>query len=146
VDYSARTVITSDPNIGIDELGVPIRIAMNLTIPETVTKYNIERLTKLVQNGSDVYPGANFVYVVPSVSTMSKPYTIDLRYGKKTIKLRYGYVVERHIVDGDIVLFNRQPSLHKLSMMAHRIKVINDNNLYTFRLNVNVTEPYNADL
>jgi DNA-directed RNA polymerase beta' subunit len=61
VDYSARSVITTDPNLNIDELGVPIKIAMNLTIPEIVREDNIDRLRKLISNGRNIYPGANFV-------------------------------------------------------------------------------------
>jgi DNA-directed RNA polymerase beta' subunit len=142
-DFSARTVITSDPNLSLDELGVPIKIAMNITFPEVVTPYNIEEMTKLVKNARYVYPGANFV--IPENSIDGKKYTIDLRYRKKGIKLRPGDIVERHIKDGDPVLFNRQPSLHKLSMMCHKVKVINDDKLQTFRINVSVTTPYNAD-
>ena len=144
VDFSARTVITSDPNIGLDELGVPIKIAMNLTFPEVVTPYNIDKLTKLVRNGRDVYPGAN--YVIPhSNEERGLDTKIDVRYRKRAIKLHYGDIVERHLVDGDPVLFNRQPTLHKMSMMCHRVKVIKDESLCTFRINVNVTTPYNAD-
>lgn len=144
VNYSARTVITSDPNLGLDELGVPIKIAMNVTFPEVVTPFNNDRLSKLVRNGRDIYPGANFV--IPYYSMDSGRQTkIDLRYRKKSVKLHNGDIVERHIIDGDPVLFNRQPSLHKMSMMCHRIRVIKDETLNTFRLNVTVTTPYNAD-
>ena len=138
-DFSARTVITSDPNLSLDELGVPIKIAMNITFPEVVTPYNIEQLTKLVSNGKYIYPGANYVILGNDKSI------IDLRYRKKGVKLRPGDTVERHIHDGDPVLFNRQPSLHKLSMMCHKVKVINSDKLSTFRINVSVTAPYNAD-
>jgi len=144
VNFSARTVITSDPNLGLDELGVPIKIAMNITFPEVVTPFNIDRLNKLVRNGRDVYPGANFVIPLHSIESGKQTKT-DLRYRKKSVKLHNGDIVERHIIDGDPVLFNRQPSLHKMSMMCHRIKVIKDESLNTFRLNVTVTTPYNAD-
>jgi DNA-directed RNA polymerase II subunit RPB1 len=144
VNFSARTVITSDPNLGLDELGVPIKIAMNVTFPEVVTPFNIDKLTKLVRNGRDVYPGANFVIPLYSIESGKQTKT-DLRYRKKSVKLHNGDIVERHIVDGDPVLFNRQPSLHKMSMMCHRIRVIKDESLNTFRLNVTVTTPYNAD-
>ncbi len=144
VDFSARTVITSDPNLSLDELGVPIKIAMNITFPEVVTPFNIDRLSKLVRNGRDIYPGANFVLPAQSLE-LGKKSKIDLRYRKKSVKLHNGDIVERHIVDGDPVLFNRQPSLHKMSMMCHRIRVIKDEMLSTFRINVNVTAPYNAD-
>ena len=144
VDFSARTVITSDPNIGLDELGVPVKIAMNVTFPEIVTPFNIDKLTKLVRNGRDIYPGANFL--IPfSNNERGLTSRVDVRYRKNTLRLHYGDIVERHLMDGDPVLFNRQPTLHKMSMMCHRVKVIKDESLCTFRINVNVTTPYNAD-
>lgn len=143
-DYSARTVITPDPTLSINELGVPIDIAMNITFPEIVTPYNIEYLSRLVRNGRDNYPGANFVIPVSSNDTQTR-LPIDLRFRKEKIELRYGDIVERHMRDGDIVLLNRQPTLHKQSMMGHRAKIVSDKNYCTFRLNPNVTTPYNAD-
>jgi len=140
-DYSARTVITSDPTISINQLGVPIKIAMNLTFPEIVTIENIENLTKLVRNGRDQYPGANFVFPASSLVPGQRILPIDLRYRKEKVELRYGDIVERHLVGGDIVLLNRQPTLHKQSMMGHRIKVIDDPMLNTFRLSLAVTKP-----
>jgi DNA-directed RNA polymerase II subunit RPB1 len=137
VDYSARTVITPDPNIKIDQLGVPIKIATNLTFPEIVNKYNIVRLTKMVRNGPDVYPGAKSIKKANDGSSKSLLY-VD----RESIELDMGDIVHRHLMDDDNVLFNRQPSLHKMSMMAHRVKVMKHN---TFRLNVSVTKPYNAD-
>jgi len=137
VDYSARTVITPDPNIKIDQLGVPIKIATNLTFPEIVNKYNIVRLTKMVRNGPDVYPGAKSIKKANDGSSKSLLY-VD----RESIELDMGDIVHRHLMDDDNVLFNRQPSLHKMSMMSHRVKVLKHN---TFRLNVSVTKPYNAD-
>jgi DNA-directed RNA polymerase II subunit RPB1 len=145
VDYSARTVITPDPTIDINQLGIPKRIAIILTFPEVVTPHNIDRLQALVKNGRSIYPGANFVFPVSSFQSGRRVLPIDLRYRKEKIDLRYGDIVERHIVDDDYVLLNRQPSLHKLSMMGHRIKVIDDDDLSTFRLCPNITTPYNAD-
>jgi DNA-directed RNA polymerase II subunit RPB1 len=145
VDFSARTVITPDPTIDINEMGVPKKVAMNLTFPEVVTQQNIDRLQQLVKNGRYKYPGANFVFPASSMEKGRKLHQIDLRYRKDKVDLRYGDVVERHIVTGDIVLLNRQPTLHKLSMMGHRIKVLENDDLSTFRLNVAVTTPYNAD-
>ncbi|KAI1827476.1 DNA-directed RNA polymerase II subunit RPB1 [Xylaria intraflava] len=137
VDFSARTVITGDANISLDEVGVPRSIAKILTYPETVTPYNISRLHKLVQNGPNEHPGAK--YVIRSDGTR-----IDLRHHKRAgqISLEYGWKVERHLQDGDYIIFNRQPSLHKESMMGHRVKVMPYS---TFRLNLSVTSPYNAD-
>ena len=125
-DHSGRTVITSDPTIGNHQLGVPVKIATNLTFPEVVTPWNIERLNKLVRNGRDQYPGANFVFPISKITPGKRLLPIDLRYKKEGTELHYGDVVERHLVDGDIVLLNRQPTLHKQSMMGHRIKVIDD--------------------
>ena len=137
VDYSARTVITPDPNIKIDQLGVPFKIAMNLTFPEIVNKYNIAKLTKMVRNGPDVYPGAKTIKKAGDGSSKSLMY-LD----RESVVLEMGDIVHRHLCDDDNVLFNRQPSLHKMSMMSHRVKVMKHN---TFRLNVSVTKPYNAD-
>ena len=145
VDFSARTVITSDPYIDIDQVGVPKKIAMELTIPEEVTPHNIKYLNNLVKNGRNIYPGANFILRIIYNDTKIDIQKIDLKYRKKAIKLNYGDIVERHCIDNDYVLFNRQPTLHKPSMMGHKIQVINNNNLNTFRMNVSVCKPYNAD-
>jgi len=144
VNFSARSVITGDPNLRLDELGVPVKVAMELTFPETVTPENIDRLTKLVRNGRYVYPGANYVIQYNDVM-LGRKREFDLRYRKKTVKLRYGDIVERHLINGDPVLFNRQPSLHKLSMMSHKCNIIDDDRYSTFRLNVASCSPYNAD-
>ena len=136
VDYSARSVITPDPNIALDELGVPIKIALNLTYPEKVNPFNREKLIELVNNGSDKWPGAKSV-----IKTNGNKIAINSN-NKVDIELEYGDIVNRHLNDGDYVLFNRQPSLHKMSMMGHRVRVLPGN---TFRLNVSVTPPYNAD-
>ena len=136
VEFSARSVITPDPNISIAELGVPTRIAMNLTVPERVTDYNRDKLYKLVQNGTTTYPGAKTL--VRKDGRM-----ISLAHvNTKEIVLYNGDLVNRHLMDGDMVLFNRQPTLHRMSMMGHRVRVLPFN---TFRLNVSVTSPYNAD-
>jgi DNA-directed RNA polymerase II subunit RPB1 len=145
VDYSSRTVITPDASIEVNQLGVPKKVAMNLTFPEVVTPNNIDRLQQLVKNGRNIYPGANFVFPVSRFEADRRLQQIDLRYRKEKVELRYGDIVERHIVDDDYVLLNRQPTLHKLSMMGHRIKVIDNDDLSTFRLNPYVTTPYNAD-
>jgi len=137
VDFSARTVITGDPNLSLDEVGVPRSIARTLTYPETVTPYNIQKLHQLVKNGPNEHPGAKYVI-------RDSGERIDLRHHKRAgeISLQYGWKVERHIVDGDFIIFNRQPSLHKESMMGHRVRVMPYS---TFRLNLSVTSPYNAD-
>ena len=136
VEFSARSVITPDPNLSIAEIGVPLKIAMNLTVPEKVTPYNREQMYKLIQNGADKHPGAKTI--VRSDGRM-----ISLKHvNTREIVLKLGDLVNRHLDDGDIILFNRQPTLHRMSMMGHRVKVLPYN---TFRLNVSVTAPYNAD-
>ena len=139
VDFSARTVISPDPNIGINEVGVPQEMAMVLTVPVRVTPWNIEEMRKYVLNGPYRWPGANYI-IRPDGKR------IDLRFIKdlKAIaaSLAPGFVVERHLIDGDIVLFNRQPSLHRMSIMAHKVRVLPGR---TFRLNLLVCPPYNAD-
>lgn len=138
VDFSGRTVISPDPNLRVDQVGVPQHVARVLTYPERVTKFNIELLRKMVRNGTEKYPGANHI----EYQDGSKKF---LKYGdrKKIAKeLSYGTIVERHLIDGDIVLFNRQPSLHRISIMAHRVKISPHR---TFRFNECVCAPYNAD-
>tara|TARA_B100000700_G_scaffold308706_1_gene386761 strand:+ start:1687 stop:6048 length:4362 start_codon:yes stop_codon:yes gene_type:complete len=137
VNYSARSVITPDSNISIDELGVPIKIAKNLTYPDIVTKYNIEFLYKCIRNGPEKHPGAKSIKSKTDGKTR-RIHNLD----RNKIILEHGDIVNRHLMDGDIVLFNRQPSLHKMSMMAHRVKVMKGN---TFRLNLAACKPYNAD-
>jgi DNA-directed RNA polymerase II subunit RPB1 len=137
VDFSARSVITPDANIALDELGVPEEIAMNITRPEIVTSYNRDRLMSYVRNGPFKHPGAK------SVDLKQENKSISLRYvNPDTIALKEGDVVHRHIIDGDSVLFNRQPSLHKGSLECHRAVVLPYS---TFRLNLSATKNYNAD-
>lgn len=113
VDFSGRTVISPDPNLRIDEVAVPERVAKILTFPERVTAHNIEGLRQAVRNGTDVHPGANYV-----ARGEVKKY---LKFGNRNAiadNLAIGDVVERHVIDGDIVLFNRQPSLHKVRLLS----------------------------
>ncbi|XP_029177785.1 DNA-directed RNA polymerase II subunit RPB1 [Nylanderia fulva] len=137
VDFSARTVITPDPNLRIDQVGVPRSIAQNLTFPEIVTPFNIDKMQVLVRRGNSQYPGAKYI-------VRDNGERIDLRFHPKSsdLHLQCGYRVERHIRDGDLVIFNRQPTLHKMSMMGHRVKVLPWS---TFRMNLSCTSPYNAD-
>ncbi|TRM83954.1 DNA-directed RNA polymerase subunit A', partial [Sulfolobus sp. F3] len=139
VDFSSRTVISPDPNISIDEVGVPELVARTLTVPERVTPWNIEKLRQIIINGPDKWPGANYV-IRPDGRRIDLRYVKDRKELSSTISV--GYIVERHLIDGDVVLFNRQPSLHRISMMAHRVKVLKG---LTFRLNLLVCPPYNAD-
>jgi len=136
-DFTARTVITGDPNLGIDQVGVPRSIAKNLTFPERVTKFNIEILRAAVCNGADNYPGAKKIH-----TNDGRTISLLTRQDSNDLHIEIGYIVERHIKDGDYVLFNRQPSLHKMSIMSHKVKVMP---FSSFRLNLSCTTPYNAD-
>uniref|UniRef100_A0A6C0LGE1 DNA-directed RNA polymerase n=1 Tax=viral metagenome TaxID=1070528 RepID=A0A6C0LGE1_9ZZZZ len=137
VDYSARSVITPDPNLSIRELGVPMKIAMNLTSPIRVNSRNVSFLTTLVQNGPGVYPGAKILVRKGGENIYLE--NVD----RESIKLEEGDYVHRHMMDGDPVLFNRQPTLHRMSMMCHVAKIMPRGD--TFRMNVGDTKPYNAD-
>ncbi len=138
VNYAARTVISPDTKIRLNEVGVPKIIATELTIPERVTEFNIERLKKFVQRGPTEYPGANYIIrpdgIKKKITNETKEQLLE--------ELQPGYSVERHIMDGDIAVFNRQPSLHRMSIMCHKIKVLPGR---SFRLNPIVCAPYNAD-
>jgi len=128
VDFSARSVITADPNISIKELGIPMKIAKNITKPVTVNKLNKLFLMKLVQNGPEIYPGAKML-------EKKNGEVITLRYvDKKSLVLEEGDIVHRHMMDGDAVLFNRQPTLHRMSMMCHIARIMMRGD--TFRMNV----------
>ncbi|MEK6889455.1 MAG: hypothetical protein AABW80_05105 [Nanoarchaeota archaeon] len=137
VNYSARTVISPDPFIKVNEVGVPFEIARIITFAETVTSINLESMKELIKRG-DKYPGANYV-IRPDGK--KKRITEELKEALCT-EITPGYKIERHIRDGDIVLFNRHPSLHKQSLMAHYVRVLPGR---TFRLNPAVAFPYNAD-
>ena len=137
VDFSARSVITPDPNLSIQELGVPQKIAMNLSYPVKVNKANMSFLEKLVKNGPDIHPGAKIL-------ERKNGDNISLRYvDRDSIALNEGDVVHRHMLNGDPVLFNRQPTLHRMSMMCHKTVIMPKGD--TFRMNVADTKPYNAD-
>ena len=137
VDFSARSVITPDPELSISELGVPLKIAKNITKPVKVQNFNYKYLSYLVKNGPHKYPGAKLI---------EKPNGVSISLGyvdRDNVKIEVGDIVHRHMLDGDVVLFNRQPTLHRMSMMAHIVKVMPVGD--TFRMNVADTKPYNAD-
>ena len=137
VDFSARSVITPDPNLSISQLGVPLKVAKNLTKPVIVTAKNRNYLRTLILNGPDEHPGAK-------IYERKNGDCISLRYvDRESINLELGDIVHRHMLDGDAILFNRQPTLHRMSMMCHIVKVMYKGD--TFRMNVADTKPYNAD-
>ncbi|OMJ65718.1 hypothetical protein SteCoe_37735 [Stentor coeruleus] len=138
VDFSGRTVISPDPNLSITQVAVPVSMAKILTFPERVLPYNLKYLQNLVINGPFIHPGANSVEYKDGTK-------LSLQYAKRkevSETLKTGDVVERHMANGDYVLFNRQPSLHRISIMAHEVKVMN---YKTLRFNECVCTPYNAD-
>ena len=137
-NFSARTVISPDPMLELFEVGVPFIIATKLTVPERVNEWNMQYLKKFVEKGPDKYPGANYI-IRPDGK---KKKITDETKEASLEELQPGYVVERHLMDGDIAIFNRQPSLHRMSMMCHRVRVLPGK---TLRLNPAVCTPYNAD-
>ncbi len=137
VNYGARSVIAPDPFLRLDEVGVPIKIAKEITFPEYVTDINIDRMKTLIRNLNS-YPGANYIITPDGIKKKITSTTVD----NTVEELKPGYIVERHIMNGDIILFNRQPSLHRLSIMGHYAKVLPYN---TLGINPSATLPYNAD-
>jgi DNA-directed RNA polymerase subunit A' len=133
VNYSSRTVISPDPRLSINEVGVPEVVAKELTVPEFVTNMNINYIKKLINDDK--------------VNYITRPDGRKIKVGKENKKdlisnIATGWSADRQLKDGDIVLFNRQPSLHRISVMAHRVKVMP---YRTFRMNPSVCPPYNAD-
>ena len=143
VNFSSRTVISPDPNLSVSQVGVPRAVANEMTIPVRVTAYNIEELKQIARTGPvrpDVNAPCGANYVI-------RPDNRRLRLGADNLDtvsdmIEPGWTVERQLRDNDVVLFNRQPSLHRMSIMAHRVKVMEGR---TFRLNPAVCPPYNAD-
>jgi DNA-directed RNA polymerase subunit A' len=138
VNFSARTVISPDPTLSLNEVGVPDRVATEMTQTMNVTERNLADARRYVSNGPEAHPGANYV---------KRPDGRRLKVTEKNCeelaeKVEPGWEVNRHMVDGDIIIFNRQPSLHRMSIMAHEVVVMP---YKTFRLNTTVCPPYNAD-
>ena len=138
VNFSARTVISPDPTLSLNEVGVPERVAREMTQTLNVTPRNVDEARQYVRNGPEGHPGANYV---------RRPDGRRLKVTEKNCeelaeKVDAGWEVNRHLIDGDIVIFNRQPSLHRMSIMAHEVVVMP---YKTFRLNTTVCAPYNAD-
>jgi len=138
VNFSARTVISPDPNLSINEVGVPMEIAMELSVPLVVNSRNMDALRNFVRHGSEAHPGVNYV-----TRSDGRRVKITSRNCEEVADmLEIGWKIDRQLMDGDIVLFNRQPSLHRMSIMAHKVVVMP---YKTFRLNPAVCPPYNAD-
>ena len=136
--YTARSVITGDSKIAIDEIGVPLLMAKTIMIPKRVTPYNFDDLNRYYKNGSKTYPGCEKVFI----KEKEKYYLSDILL-KNGYKLRFGDVVYRHLINGDPVNFNRQPSLTNTSIGTHYTRVIKKG--YSFRINISACSAYNAD-
>ena len=132
-DYTARTVITGDDRLAMTEVGVPEDIAKILTVPIKITDYNKKNMEEQLRDKE-----SSIQYVINP-----KGNRFNLKFSNRlSFKLQPGWKIERHLEDGDIVLFNRQPTLHKGSIMAHEVRVMKHR---TFRMNLSCTPPYNAD-
>ena len=171
VNFSARTVISPDPNLSINDVGVPVRAARELTVPMAVNEHNIEDMRLFVKRGplafgrflkedGDYDLEAAREYASRELSDLERDtdylagvnyiFREDGRRIKVTLEnvetvaenLNIGYTIERQLVNGDVVLFNRQPSLHRMSIMAHRVRIMPGR---TFRFNLTDCAPYNAD-
>lgn len=144
VNFAGRTVIASETNLDVDELAVPLQFAMTLTIPETINRYNIEDLRKRVALGADSPFGAKSIVSSDGMITTSLAH-MD-RVERDSIELEVGMVVHRPLKDGDTVIFNRQPTIHIGSMMAHKVKILyHSPNELVLRPHVEVRKPYNFD-
>ena len=145
VNFSARTVISPDPLLSINDVGVPVEAARELTVPIHVQNYNIDMVKEWIKRGpiavdksGEYVPGVN--YVIRADGRRIRVTDKNADAVAETVEV--GFIVERQLVDGDVVLFNRQPSLHRMSMMAHEVRVMPQK---TFRFNLAVCPPYNAD-
>ncbi|KAF7282113.1 hypothetical protein GWI33_003228 [Rhynchophorus ferrugineus] len=153
VNFAARSVITPDPNLDVDEVGIPEVFAKKLTYPVPVTPWNVQHLRQLVKNGPNVYPGA--VYVEMEDGSVKKINPSNKIQQESLLKIlltphnerKPGFqgvkIVHRHLQNGDILLLNRQPTLHKPSIMGHKARILKGEK--TLRLHYANCKAYNAD-
>lgn len=146
VNFSARTVISPNPNLSIGQVGIPLAVANEMTVPVRVTGQNIEVVRQLILNGPDRHTlkhpaGANYV-IRPDNRRIRLQGGENGNLETVAEMIEIGWAIDRHLQNGDVVLFNRQPSLHRMSIMAHRVVIMDGK---TFRLNPAVCPPYNAD-
>ncbi|KAK9241224.1 hypothetical protein V1525DRAFT_392485 [Lipomyces kononenkoae] len=150
VNYAARSVISPDPNIETNEIGIPPVFAVKLTYPEPVTPYNFQEMRKAVINGPVVWPGATHIENEDGTLIALHTMTTEQRtaLANQLLTPSFGAAVTnkkvyRHIRNQDVVIMNRQPTLHKASMMGHKVKVLQGEK--TLRLHYANTSAYNAD-
>ena len=143
VNYAARSVISPDPSLQTNEVGLPVFMAKKLTFPEPVNAYNCEKLKQYIINGKE-YPGAALIVengTLINLNVLSEQQRIS--HARNLLVSAETKVVYRHLITGDNVLFNRQPTLHKPSLMAHKIRVLPREQ--TLRMNYANCKSYNAD-
>jgi len=149
VNYCCRSVISPDPYISSDEIGIPKKFATSLSYPESVTPHNVEELRRMVENGPSQWPGANYVELKPGRRVQLGSVKQETRMAiAKQLLTRPGQKVGRHIVDRDFVLVNRQPTLHRPGIMAHKVKVMTAASLadnQSLRMHYANCNAYNAD-
>uniref|UniRef100_A0A158Q757 DNA-directed RNA polymerase subunit n=1 Tax=Elaeophora elaphi TaxID=1147741 RepID=A0A158Q757_9BILA len=150
VNYACRSVITPDPYLDVDEIGIPELFAKKLTVTETANAMNLARLRKMIKNGPGCHPGANFIQKpgrYTQVLSINKANERDAAAKRlqpgSSCQLGYPLQVLRHLDKGDLMLMNRQPSLHKPSMMGHRTRVLKSQR--ALRMNYAPCKAYNAD-
>uniref|UniRef100_A0A8D8YI58 DNA-directed RNA polymerase subunit n=2 Tax=Cacopsylla melanoneura TaxID=428564 RepID=A0A8D8YI58_9HEMI len=149
VNYAGRSVITPDPYLNIDSIGVPVEFAQTLTYPVPVTPWNVTLLRKMVMNGPNVYPGANMIQHEDGSLVRISPFQAVQResLAKRLItpegNVAGRKIIYRHMLNGDLLLVNRQPTLHKPSIMAHKAKILSEEK--TLRLHYANCKAYNAD-
>ena len=125
VNYGGRSVISPDPYITTDQIGVPVFMARKLTFPESVSSFNADRLREAVRNGTQVHPGANMIEDEETGQQIHLEYMSEEQRDGLAKLLNVGRkVVYRHLLNNDPLLVNRQPTLHKPSIMAHRCRVL----------------------
>ena len=132
-----RSVITGDNMLKVDEVGIPVSIAKSIQIPETVRAYNRDRLNVYFINKHKTYPGCSAIIKYGS----NKMYKIE--YLDEDYQLQDGDVIMRDMITGDVIGFNRQPSLLFSSMSSVKVIVLNIGE--TIRMNVSSCNLYNAD-
>uniref|UniRef100_A0A665T8W7 DNA-directed RNA polymerase subunit n=1 Tax=Echeneis naucrates TaxID=173247 RepID=A0A665T8W7_ECHNA len=151
VDYAARSVICPDMYIGTNEIGIPMVFATKLTYPQPVTPWNVKELRQAVLNGPNVHPGASTVInedgrkTILSASNFTQREAVAKQLltpcpGPHKMPMK---IVNRHIKNGDVLLLNRQPTLHRPSIQAHSARILPGEKV--LRLHYANCKAYNAD-
>ncbi|KAL7577816.1 hypothetical protein ACA910_010567, partial [Epithemia clementina (nom. ined.)] len=151
VDFACRSVISPDPYVGTNEIGLPLYFATVLTYPTPVTILNSKEMRALVERGPAQYPGARWVQTADGKRidlTKMKPQSRAAVGAMLLTNLKKSgrpTIVGRQLRDGDYVLMNRQPTLHKPGIMAHRVRILHNPTQKTIRMHYANCNTYNAD-